>query len=143
MATYNKIYSTYRFYVEIKGITEATFTECQGLQAEMETEDWEEGGLNSYVHRLPGRVKSFPNLKLKRGIATTDLWKWYYNCANGTIKRYNLSIIIYGYDNDPSIRWDVTGALPIKWEGPSLKADANEVAFESIELVHHGFARVA
>ena len=47
--------TTFHFYVD--GIDEAVFTEVSGLQVEVEVTDYEEGGLNSHVHRLPGRVK--------------------------------------------------------------------------------------
>ena len=32
-------------------------------------------------------------------------------------------------------------ALPVKIEGPALKATGNEVAIESIELAHEGLER--
>jgi phage tail-like protein len=136
------LYSSHRFAVELKGVTEALFTECSGLQIELEVQEWQEGGLNNVVHRLPGRVKTAPNLVLKRGLATDDLWKWFERTSRGTIQRYNLSIIVTGYDSMPEVRWDVEGALPIKWVGPSFKSDTGAIAFETIELMHQGFARV-
>lgn len=139
-------YSTYRFWVEMKGITEGAFAECSGLDSELEVEEWKEGGVNDYVHRFPGRLKLGTNIVLKRGLATAELWQWYYDVVqgkvtHGKIKRQNFSIILYGYDAAPQIRWDVTGALPVKWTGPSFKADGNDVAVESIELIHQGFER--
>jgi hypothetical protein len=49
---------------------------------------------------------------------------------------------VTGYDSMPEVRWDVEGALPIKWVGPSFKSDTGAIAFETIELMHQGFARV-
>jgi phage tail-like protein len=60
---------------------------------------------------------------------------------HGNIKRKDISIVLYGYEGMSAIRWNVTGALPVKWSGPTLKADASEVAVESIELIHSGFDR--
>lgn len=139
-------YSTFRFWVELKGITEGAFTECSGLDSEIEVEEWKEGGLNTRVHQFPGRVKTATNLVLKRGIATAELWDWYYGVVQGKltrgeITRQNLSVILYGYDEMPVIRWNITGALPIKWVGPSFKSDSRDVAVESIELIHQGFER--
>jgi phage tail-like protein len=74
------LYSSHRFAVELKGVTEALFTECSGLQIELEVQEWQEGGLNNVVHRLPGRVKTAPNLVLKRGLATDD-------CGSGSSER--------------------------------------------------------
>jgi phage tail-like protein len=135
------VYATYRFWVELKGITEAAFAECTGLQAETEVFEWEEGGLNEYRHRLPGRTK-FPNLTLKRGIAKSDLWEWYHGVLTGTkIQRHDFSIILVGYAGMNEARWNIFGALPIKWIGPTFKSGANEAAVETIELVHNGFER--
>jgi phage tail-like protein len=136
------VYSTYRFWVEIKGITEAAFSECSGLSVESDIFEWEEGGLNEYRRRLPGRAK-FQNLVLKRGIAQPDLWEWYYGVITGTkVQRQECSIILVGYAGMSEARWDIVGALPIKWIGPTFKTGANEAAVETVELVHHGFKRV-
>ncbi|HEX6289747.1 MAG TPA: phage tail protein [Herpetosiphonaceae bacterium] len=141
MTKQRKVYSTYRFMVEIKGITEAAFSECSGLQAETEIFEWQEGGRNGFTHRLPGRTK-FSNLTLKRGIASAELWNWFNSSRLGKVKRYDISIILCGYQGYPEVRWNIADAVPIKWNGPTFKADANEVAVESIELIHNGFERV-
>ncbi|HMP41631.1 MAG TPA: phage tail protein [Roseiflexaceae bacterium] len=140
--TTRSVYSTYRFWVEIEGLNEAAFSECSGLQAETEIYEWEEGGLNGFKHRLPGRTK-FVNLVLKRGIATANLWQWYADVIQGkNLKRRSLSVVIYGYAGDTEVRWTVSDALPIKWVGPTLKTGASETAVETLELLHHGLTRV-
>lgn len=140
MATKRDVYSTYRFWVEIDGITEAAFSECSGLQAETEVFEWPEGGLNTYVHRLPGRTK-YANILLKRGVATAAIWDWYCTNMQGNITRRTLAIVLGGYAGATAVRWNIEDALPVKWTGPTLKADANETAVETIELAHHGFKR--
>ena len=66
----------YRFGVEIEGLIVGGFSEASGLQVEVETEDYQEGGVNDYTHKLPKTLKH-PNLVLKRRITDTDaLWKW-------------------------------------------------------------------
>ena len=142
MTSSSNFYSTFRYSIDLGRITQATFTECSGLQAEVEVLEWPEGGRNDYVHRLPGRVKPYGNLVLKRGIASDELYQWYYDVSIGTIARQDISIILHGYDSEQKVRWDVSGALPIKWVGPDFKAAASEVAFETIELAHNGFKRV-
>ncbi|NTU83256.1 MAG: phage tail protein [Chloroflexales bacterium] len=142
MTTSRTVYSSYRFWVELKGVTEGAFSECSGLQAETEVFEWEEGGVNTHKHRLPGRTK-FSNLVLKRGVAAPELWKWYAGVVEGKkIARHELSIILIGYVGTPEARWDVTGALPIKWVGPTFKSGSTEAAVETIELLHYGFKRV-
>ena len=43
------------------------FTACDGLGVEVVVEQREEGGMNSYVHQLPGRLK-YTNVKLTRPV---------------------------------------------------------------------------
>lgn len=137
-------YSVHRFWVEVDGINEAVFTEVTGLTSEVEIEEVKEGGENEYIHRLPGRVKSFPNLVLKRGLTTPELWAWYMDVASGIkgkIDRRNITITLKGLDDTPLMHWEVINALPIKWVGPSFKSGSSEVAVESIEFIHIGFTR--
>lgn len=141
MTSERQVYSAYRFFVEIEGITEATFSECGGLQAETEVFEWEEGGLNEFKHRLPGRTK-YSNLVLKRGIATAKLWEWYAEAIQGKVQRRSLSVILHGYAGMPEVRWNITAAYPTKWAGPTLKSGATEAAIETLELAHHGLKRV-
>lgn len=139
--TQRQVYSAYRFFVEIESITEATFSECGGLQVETEIFEWEEGGENGFKHRLPGRTK-YSNLVLKRGIATHKLWEWYHDLIGGKIERRTLAVILYGYTGMPEVRWNIEEAIPVKWAGPSFKSGATEAAVETMELAHHGFKRV-
>ncbi len=129
-------YTTYRFRCEIEGITEAVFDECTGLSMAVEVQQVREGGGNDYVRMLPGKMEKSGNLVLKRGIATAELWDWFVNVAAGTVARKSVTVIITGYDTMTEIRLNFEDTIPVKWQGPTLKSDANEVAFETIELAH-------
>ena len=61
-----------RFKVELPGVDLGRFRECTGLAAEIECKDYNEGGVNDHVHKLPTRMK-YPNLVLKRGV-TVRAW---------------------------------------------------------------------
>jgi phage tail-like protein len=129
-------YMSFKFLVEIDGITVAGFSEVTGLQFETETETYEEGGVNDYVHILPKRTKR-QNLILKHGITDKyDLWNWYQDVVKGKFTRRNGSVILQDLDKNIKRRWEFFRAYPVKWTGPELKADSSTVAFESIELVH-------
>lgn len=131
-------YPSNLFNVEIEGIQEAFFKECSGLQAETEILSFEEGGVNGYVHKLPGRTK-FPNIVLKRGITNSGwLWDWYQKVASGKIERKNLSIVLYNHKGDEVKRWSFERAYPVKWSGTDLKADESAVAVETLEITHEG-----
>jgi phage tail-like protein len=131
-------YLTSHFYVEIQGIEQASFAECSGLSIETEVFEYQEGGLNEYVHRLPGRSK-VSNVTLKRGITeSTELWDWYRDVVQGKIERKNLSIVQYDLEGNEVMRWAFIDAYPVKWSGPSFKADANAITIETLELAHRG-----
>ena len=138
----------YQYYVEIKSVTEAVFSECTGLQIEMEVYEYKEGGHNTHIHRLPGRAK-VGNITLKRGFArrstfTTGLydnvlWKWYCDILRGEIKRHNFSILLIDSNERKEVaRWNLVGAYPVKWIGPTLKSADNQIAIETLELAHRG-----
>ena len=140
-----KRFATYHFAVEMDAVSVAEFSEISGLQGELETMPWEEGGNNGFVHTLPVRAK-WSNLTLKRGLADHTLWSWYSACAGGTVTRRGLSITLMSFQRNgavfESLRWNIKGALPVKWAGPSLKVGTGEMAFESIEPAHQGFEQV-
>jgi phage tail-like protein len=127
-----------RFYVQVEGLTQAVFTEVSGLAMEMAVEDIEEGGMNDFVHRLPGRCKT-TNLTLKRGLTTSnDFLIWSQKVSVGTINKKNISVILYNLDGTESMRWTFEKAYPVKWSGPQFKADDNAIAIETVELAHEG-----
>lgn len=131
-------YLSFRFRVEIDNIIVANVSEVSGLQIEIETETYEEGGVNGFVHKFPKNIKYQP-LILKRGITDlNDLWRWYKNVRMGTITRKSVAVVLMDSSKNDKWRWTFQGAYPVKWTGPELKSDSNTVAFESIELVHQG-----
>ncbi len=131
-------YPNCRFYVELGGIKEAVFTEVSGLQIETAFFDYEEGGNNSFVHRLPGRVKA-SNLTLKRGMTlSNDFFKWQADVARGKIERRNVSVILYDVQGKKLILWEFLRAYPVKWVGPQFNAGTGAMAIETMELAHDG-----
>jgi len=131
-------YLSFRFRVEVGNLIVANVSEVSGLQMEVETESYEEGGVNDFIHNFPKRTKYQP-LVLKRGITDLDdLWSWYKDVRTGTIERKNIAVILMDSTESDKWRWTFQGAYPVKWTGPELKADSNTVAFESVELVHQG-----
>lgn len=134
-------YASFRFLVEIDGLVVGGFTEVSGLQAETETEEYREGGVNDHVHRLP-KLTKYPNLTLKRGITDSDvLWQWYQEVISGIFKRKNGSIVLLDYAAREKWRWNFYQAYPVKWAGPDLKADSGTIAVETLELTHKGLVK--
>jgi len=136
------VVGAYRFMVELDGMLVAGFSEVSGLSVETEVEEYPEGGLNQYVHRLPARTKLVPIL-LKRGMTlSNELWSWYADVVEGKIARKSGSIILYDERDQEFRRWNFYDAYPTKWTGPELNAAASEVAVEQIELTHNGFKMI-
>lgn len=128
-----------RFWVDINKIEVAGFSECSGLTIETEVFEYAEGGLNTYTHKLPVRVK-YGNITLKHGMDSgRELFSWYEEILGGKMTRRDISIIMYGSENTNPIRqWKLKNAFPVKWTGPDMKADAGSIAIETLELTHEG-----
>jgi phage tail-like protein len=125
-----------RFYLEIGSDAQAVFTDVSGLQLEMSTFDYEEGGQNDFVHRLPGRVKT-SNLTLKRGMTrSNDLLKWFLEVASGNVVRQNVSLVVFDVEGNRLATWNFENAYPVKWVGPQLEAAGTTIAVETLELAH-------
>jgi phage tail-like protein len=134
---------TFRFHVEIDGSIEASFSEASGLQVEVETEDFREGGVNDFVYKLP-TVTKYPNLILKRGMTNSDvLWKWHRDVVDGKIERKSGRVILLDFQEDKQEWvWTFENAFPVKWTGPEFKGDQATLAIEALELVHTGIKKV-
>jgi phage tail-like protein len=126
-----------RFKVDLPGINLGFYRECTGLVAEIEVKDYNEGGVNDRVHKLPTRMK-YPNLVLKRGVTYEDaLLKWLYKTQKEA-QRIAVTVSLMGPDGQAVRSWAFQDAFPIKWTGPNLNASSNQVATETLEIVHGG-----
>ena len=126
-----------RFKIELPGVDLGRFRECTGLAAEIEVKDYNEGGVNDRVHKLPTRMK-YPNLVLKRGVTYEDaLLKWLYKTQREA-QRIAVTVSLMGPNGQPVRSWSFADAFPVKWTGPNLNASSNQVATETLEIVHAG-----
>jgi phage tail-like protein len=135
----NDPYRGFNFRLEVDGLTIAAFSEVSGLVAEGDPVDYREGAdmVNS-ARKLPG-LRKYGNITLKRGYTQNkELWAWYRNIANGDPDRRNGAIVLMDEAHKDVLRWNFRNAWPNKVEGPSFNATGNEVAMESVELVHEG-----
>ncbi len=143
MATGNRVdpYMNYNFLVEIDGITRAAFKECSGLDSTTDAVDFREGGQNSVVRKLPGKT-THSDISLKWGMTDSDeLYKWRKTVVDGKTERKNGSIVLLDAQGNEKLRWNFVNAWPSKWEGPSFDATGNDVALETLTLVHEGLDR--
>jgi len=133
-------FRAFNFRIEFDGISGA-FSEVSGLSSDGDSVDYREGtDIPLTVRKLIG-LRKYGNITLKRGITQNqELWKWYENITNGIPDRRSGSIILMDEQREDVIRWGVENAWINKYEGASLKASGNEIAIETIELVHEGLS---
>lgn len=135
-------YTSYRFTVEIDSLIVGGFTEVSGLERELETEEYNEGGVNGFTHSFPDRM-TYPNLTLERGLTDSDaFWGWIQQVSHGIVERKNGRILLMDSTNTEVWGWEFHEAYPVRWSGPELRADEGSVAFESLELTHKGLSQV-
>lgn len=138
----HQVAAAYKFWIELDGILVAGFSEASGLEAETEIEEYREGGMNGYVHRLPKGIR-YPNIVLKRGMTqAATLWSWYESGLNGPAERKNGAIVLQSNEGTEFGRWNFIEAYPVKWIGPQLNANTSDIAFETIEIAHNGLKGV-
>jgi len=137
----NDPFMGFNFIVEIKGVTVGGFSEVTGLQVEVELQEYREGGLNEYIHKLAGPTRYPSNLILKHGITDKqELWAWHLDVRKGIFTRKNGAVILLNTSGTAVWRWNFVDAYPSRWSGPELRANASEVAVETLELVHRGLS---
>jgi phage tail-like protein len=128
------VQASFRFVVDIADVAQGVFTECTLPNIDWEIQEVKEGGLNSYLHELPGRRKS-ARISLKNGLGTSELVNWYLQSMNEQFVRRTVTIKLLDSLHEPVMIWNVADAYPIKWVGPQLKSDTGAVAIQTLELV--------
>jgi phage tail-like protein len=137
----------FHFKVEWGNDFRMGFTEVSGLDFETEVIEYREGDSKKYNKlKQPGLTK-FSNITMKRGAFEGDfdyytLWKktYMFQEGNDTGSQYRrtVNIKLLNEKHEPIITWVLENAWPSKVQSTDLKADANEVAIETMELVHEG-----
>ncbi|MGH7491700.1 MAG: phage tail protein [bacterium] len=119
------------------------FSECSGLEATMQVEDYSQGGENRFVHKFPTRM-TYSNIVLKRGIGfSEDLWLWHFDYVQGKGKRRDGLITLQNELRLPIKVWKFTRGLPLKWTGPTFNAAQSAMAIESLDIVHEGLELIS
>ena len=112
------------------------FSECAGLESEVQVEEVLAGGQNDRVYRFPGRA-AFPNITLSRGVGFgEDLYLWHEDFLKGEGKRRNGLIFLANELRIPIKCWTFERGIPVKWSGPALAAGTSATAIEKLEIAH-------
>ncbi len=137
-------YRAHNFKLMIQGVTEGHFMECTGPTVSIDTVEYREAGQSQVVHRVP-TITTYGDISLKYGLTNSrQLWTWFLSTAHGQVLRQNVSIVLLdSVGTTPVVQWDLVGALPVRWVGPTLRATAREIAVEEIVLSYESLDRAA
>ncbi len=126
-------YPSFRFVVKLGNESVAAFTECTLPSIEWDVEEVKEGGLNTFVHQLPGRRRA-GRVSLKNGVAKSSLVDWFIQAMKESFERKTVTIMLLDSQTNPVITWHMESAYPVKWEGPQLRSDSNAIAIQTLDL---------
>lgn len=120
------------------------FQSVTGLDVELSSEAWAEGGENRFTHELPGRTKFSSSLTLKRGLIKpkeSGITDWCLE-AFVDLKIAPLSMVsveLLGEDHNVLVKWDVEHVWPKSWKLGELNAERSEVLIETLDLNYNRF----
>lgn len=137
-------YRQFRFRIEIDGIGQGGFSECTFADTTTDPVEYREGNEPPVFRKLSGLSK-YGNITLKWGISDSMLlyeWRQKVIDSGAQGQRKNMSIILIDEAGADKCRWDIVQAWPSKYDPSDFSAKGNEVAIETLEVVHEGFKRV-
>ncbi|PRC93443.1 phage tail protein [Solimicrobium silvestre] len=130
-----------KFYFRVKwDSNEMSFQEVSGLDIQSEEIKYRSGNSPVFsVIKMPG-MKKYGNITMKKGVFKGDnkFWDWLNQIKLNTIKRVPVTISLLDEEGNDTMVWTLTNAWPTKISSTDLKSEGNEVAIESIEIVHEG-----
>lgn len=136
------VYRGFNFKLEIDGITRAGFRECSGLDANTDTVDYREGVDKGNIARKLTGLNKHSNIVLKGGLTDDhSLWDWRKTVIEGKTQRKNGSVVLMDETGTEKLRWNFREAFPAKWSVTAFNATANDVAIETLEIVHEGLTK--
>jgi len=131
---------------EFNSADQIGFTEVSGLDYQTDLIEYRHGADPNFSKiKMPG-LRKFSNVTLKKGLiqgfkdANAEFFSWIGDGSKaGSVRkrvgyRKNLVITLNDEEGNPVVAWTLTNAFPVKVSFTDMKADANEVAVETLEL---------
>jgi phage tail-like protein len=113
-----------------------TWTKIEGLAFSHEVHEYREGGLNSHTRKIVGPVK-YENVRLSRPVDSDSMLISIWLMANLVkIVPQTMSITALDSTGKEVTVWNLAGVVPVKWSGPTLDVNGNQVAMETLELAY-------
>ncbi len=131
-----------KFHFNVQwGGSKIAFTEVSGLNKEMDILEHRVGSSPEFFKRKMPGLQKLGNITLKRGVFINDneFYDWYNTVALNTVQRRDLTISLLDENHEPKVVWKVKDCFIVSLKCTDLKAEANEIAIDTVELANHGF----
>jgi phage tail-like protein len=130
-----------KFHFQVEWDSEQmSFQEVSGLDFDVQIKEYRNNDSPQFsTIKMPG-IRKFGNVTMKKGVLKSDnkFWDWFNEIKMNTIKRKTVTIKLLDEAGTPTMTWTLANAWPTKITCSDMKSDGNEVAVESIEIVHEG-----
>ncbi len=143
--TLNLPHSNNLFSVMIGGDTFGLFTKVSGIEYSVTPYQIKEGGRNHSPHYRPfDGPGTSGEVTLEWGSVRRDkMESWIQSIGPGLPFRRHVFITQYTRSESVCRIIGLYGAWPKQWKAPDLDANGNDMATESVTLVHEGMFMVA
>ncbi|TAD95968.1 MAG: phage tail protein [Bacteroidetes bacterium] len=121
-------------------LAKVPFQEVSGMDTEAQVIEYRAGDDKRFtMSKMPGLIKT-SNVTLKKAMFKddNDFWDWYSKIKMNIVARTTVTIELLDETGTALHTWVLANAWPSKITVTDLKADGNEVAVETIEIVHEG-----
>lgn len=134
-------YGSFRYIVEIDGVTRAAFGYCAGLEGGNRTVDYFIGDDEIDLRQVANPAYE-PHIVLAQGFAFDDtLPEWQHTCELGHPERHDGTIIQIDNFGRVRGRWRFHGAWPITYEAAVAAGDEGKAFIDTFEIAYEGLAR--
>lgn len=138
-------YRNNRFTLEIDGVARAGFSTANLPENSTEVIEYREGNEKRPTPRKLSSLNDYGTLTLEGGTArdAKALFDWRKLVEDGKMEeaRTTVAVLLQDEEGQMGARWEFRNAWPRQYDAPDLDATGNEVAIESIEIVHEGMER--
>jgi phage tail-like protein len=128
---------TLSYKVTIDGVIPlGTWSKIEGLGFSFDIKEYREGGVNGYMHKIVGPMK-YDNVRLSRPVDSDSVLLYIWLSANlVAVVPQTMSITALNSEGQEVTTWNLSGVVPVKWQGPSLDYAGNQIAMETLEIAY-------
>lgn len=136
-------FTSFNFAVEIqrdgesRSLVNAAFSDCDGLEMNMEVKTIREGGANHRQIRLNGPA-AYGQLTLKRGMTENfELWQWFKDSQANPRLRASTQVVLLAADGTTArAQFRLSRCVPVKIKAPALSAKDGQIAVEELQVAY-------